>query len=523
MLSNICSHLFKRFKVEGFSPGPVITNYAIDFTNDRIKLSLPKDFISNKKLELDSIKNFKSDNIIQNIEIKSKDFVLEVNKNIFIEDVLKVPNLKEILRYNEKLVVDFSSPNIAKPFHLGNLRSTIIGNFISNLNTYLGNSVTRLNYLGDWGTQFGFLNVGLDILNLQNEELAKDPINLLYKAYVTAHNLSKTNPEIVDKARNIFSDLENGKDLERWKLLKEFTTNELELTYNRLGVKFDHYDWESMYGSQKFQTVVDVLKTNDLLKTDYQGRQIIEFGDRNIPILKSDQSSLYISRDILAAIDRYERFKFDRMLIGHVKFGRVRGMSTRKGSAVFLNDILDEAKDLMLKKQIESSTTKVSINNSEITDSLGISCVIINDLKQRRQRDYEFNWEKVLQVKGDSGSKLQYTHCRLYSLLNNNSNIKLPEKCDPEILSSNIEALNLIIHLSKFYSILHKSHLEMEACILVNYLFILCNLISRALKVLRVKNEQPSIASQRLLLFYISKHVLYDGMVILGLKPLNEM
>lgn len=297
---------------------------------------------------------------------------------------MRRPKFRQTNARTKNIIVEYSSPNIAKPFHLGNLRSTIIGNFLSNINAYLNNSVIRLNYLGDWGTQFGYLNAGLDILNLDNGSIEKDPIRILYNAYVTAHSLSEKDSKISDQARAIFKKLEIGDPeyLERWQVLKMYTVNELEQTYNRLGVKFDLYDWESMYNAKDIQETIQLLRDSGLLKFDEKGRQIVEFGDRIIPILKSDESSLYITRDIAAAIDRYSKFHFDQMFyvvdnaqtdhfkslkyilerlgydwassVSHVKFGRVRGMSTRKGTAIFLNDILDEALELMQKKQTES-------------------------------------------------------------------------------------------------------------------------------------------------------------------------
>lgn len=308
-----------------------------------------------------------------------------MESNNFIRNVLTSDNNHFYKSENpQQILVEFSSPNIAKPFHVGHLRSTIIGNFISKIFSELKHNVVRINYLGDWGTQFGLLKVGIDVLNLSDEEISKNPIQSLFKAYVKANSLAEIDPEIAEKARSIFRDLENGEStfLDKWKIYRQYTVDELKIIYQRLGVEFDRYDWESMYGQREIQSVLKLLEEFHLLKEEIDGRKIIEIGDRRVSVVKSDGTTLYLTRDIAAGIDRFSKHNFDRMLYvvdngqsdhffnlfevnrkldreysnrtKHVKFGRVNGMSTRKGNVVFLKDILDEAKDIMLQKQIES-------------------------------------------------------------------------------------------------------------------------------------------------------------------------
>lgn len=317
-------------------------------------------------------------------EHKTKKICFEINKNLFIKDIIENCALPYI-NYNSKhVVVEFSSPNVAKPFHLGHLRSTIIGNFIANLYDYFHNDVVKLNYLGDWGTQFGFIKVGLEELNYTKEDLKTNPIKLLYESYVYANKLSENDPEIIKRARNEFAKLENGpmETLDDWRVIMDFTREELEGTYKRLGVNFNEYHRESMYNINDIQNVIKRLLEKNILHQQDDGKSVAVVNDRKVSVLKSDGTSLYLTRDIAAAIDRFERYKFDRMFyladnsqhdhfvalktilqklqlpwaanIEHVKFGRVRGMSSRKGNAVFLKDILDECRDLMVQKQIES-------------------------------------------------------------------------------------------------------------------------------------------------------------------------
>lgn len=285
----------------------------------------------------------------------------------------------------ENIIVEYSSPNIAKPFHIGHLRSTIIGNFLANVFATYGHNVTRINYLGDWGTQFGYLKLGVEMSGLADQEIASDPIKHLFHAYVQANRKAETDTEFAAKARTVFSQMENGElpDLEAWNQYRNYTVNEMERVYGRLGVKFDVYAWESDYRKVKISKHLEAMKQSGFLTTETDGKVAFVL-DENIrrPILKSDGSTLYLTRDIAAIIDRQEKFQFDRMYyvagneqfqhfdslfsiaeklgirnadkLYHVKFGKVEGMSTRKGNVVFLSDILDEIRDLMYEKQIKS-------------------------------------------------------------------------------------------------------------------------------------------------------------------------
>nr|CAD7395556.1 unnamed protein product [Timema cristinae] len=408
---------------------------------------------------------------------------------------------------------------------MGHLRSTIIGNFISNLHEHLGGKVVRINYLGDWGTQFGLLQVGLNMSNYTDEMIKHNPIQLLYQAYVTANQAAENDSALGAKAREIFKSLEEGSfaDIKKWENYRKYTVDELQRIYKRLGVTFDEYEWESMYSTVQIKSVLDQLEEKGILKSEEDGRKVVNLdNNRRATLVKSDGTTLYLTRDIAAALHRYDRHSFDRLLyvvengqndhftalmgtmkqmdlpwaerMRHVKFGRIRGMSTRKGSVVFLKDVLDETRDLMHKKQLESPS---------------ISTAEEGEIKVR------------ISLQGDTGTKLQYTHCRLYSL-EQNCGAQLPTECDPSVLQET-EAVLLVVEVARFDEVLNKSHEELEACVLVSYLFRLCNLTNQAFKVLRIKDQDPHIASQRLLLFHSSRRVLQQGMNILGLKPLNEM
>lgn len=302
--------------------------------------------------------------------------VFSLNRDNFVNELFSTANKNTFNEPKQKIIVEFSSPNIAKPFHFGHLRSTIIGNFISNLYKSFGHDVIRMNYLGDWGTQFGLLKIGMEMSKLSIDDIKTNPIVHLYNAYVRVNQLAATDPTISEKARNIFCELENGQitDLSDWMQYRKFTVEELERMYKRIGIEFDEYCWESDYRRPNITKLIDLMNEKQLLKTASDGKSVIELDSRSIPILKSDGTTLYLTRDVAAVFDRFEKYNFDEMFyvvengqndhfnslteiskllsfpkadrLHHIKFGRIAKMSTRKGTVVFLKDVLDEARDL---------------------------------------------------------------------------------------------------------------------------------------------------------------------------------
>jgi arginyl-tRNA synthetase len=364
-------------------------------TMDRLKL-LPEVNVTIKNCAVDlnrCLSHNLDPELFENCWVRANDQDKEITymlkKEAFVKEVLSPKSsgiVGELVDERKNILVEFSSPNIAKPFHVGHLRSTIIGNFLSNLYTHLNQNVTRLNYLGDWGTQFGLLNVGIGLANLSDEDIKANPIRTLYDAYVLANQKGENDPDIREQAKRVFSQLEQGEyaAMDKWKMYKKYTIDELNRVYNRLGVTFDQYFWESDYGRNEIQTVLDLLTDKKILQDSDDGRKVVQVGDRVVPIVKSDGTTLYLTRDVAAFIDRYDRYKFDKMIyvvdhsqknhfqalfsvahqLGlpyaengvHVRFGRIKGMSTRKGTAVFLQDILNEAKDIMREKQLISAS-----------------------------------------------------------------------------------------------------------------------------------------------------------------------
>lgn len=338
------------------------------------------------------------DNIFSNI--------IHIKNNVISFNISREKCIKKVLEHNcfavsaptftnnkKNIIVEFSSPNIAKPFHVGHLRSTIIGNYVANISSFVdNNNVKRLNYLGDWGTQFGLLQLGVNMTDIDENEMKKNPIKAFYTAYVTANKLAETDPSILERARDIFNDLETGTGVtsEQWKAFKQYTVEELKRIYDRIGITFDEYHWESMYNAKNIEKIIILMEKMQLLTTDEQNRKIVSLNNgKCVPVIKSDGSTLYIARDIGAAIDRFERNNFDCMYyvvdntqidhfsnlleilkqmqvpwverLKHIRFGRIYGMCTRKGNVTFLEDILDTARDMMKQRQIDSPSMLILI------------------------------------------------------------------------------------------------------------------------------------------------------------------
>ncbi|KAG8196979.1 hypothetical protein JTE90_013129 [Oedothorax gibbosus] len=453
----------------------------------------------------------------------------------------------------EKIVIDFSSPNIAKPFHLGHFRSTIIGNFIANICRYVGHDVTRINYVGDWGLQYGLLANGFLKFGCE-EKLQKEPLKHLFEVYKQANELRASDESFNNEAKMYFKRMEDGDPttLSLWKKLKELSLNEMNATYERLNIKFDEIHGESMYWN-KVGEIYDILLKENLATCQEDGSiEVVSNteseADKSV-LRKSDGTSLYLSRDLAAAIDRHKKYHFDSMYyvvdssqrkhfaylknilksmnfqwasdLQHIPFGRITDFSTRKGKAVFLNNILDEAKERTLEGMRNSINTKVEENMEEVADILGIAALIINDFSSRRKKDYPFSWEKVLSVKGHSGVTLQYCHARLNNI-KENCGVELVKDCEFACLTEP-EAISLISHLAKFDEVIYHCYVDLEPCVLVHYVFGLRNEVGRAIKVLTVKGSSPYVARARLLLFHTAYLVLGKSLQILGITPLNKM
>ncbi|XP_053143270.1 probable arginine--tRNA ligase, mitochondrial isoform X2 [Hemicordylus capensis] len=479
-----------------------------------------------------------------------------------------------------KILVEFSSPNIAKKFHVGHLRSTIIGNFIANLNEAIGHQVTRINYLGDWGMQFGLLGAGFQWFGSE-EKLKSNPLQHLFEVYVQVNKASAEDENIKKLAQDFFRKLEAREEQEvsLWQHFRDVSIEEYVQIYKRLGVCFDEYSGESFY-QEKCQEVLKMLDRKGFLKKTEEGTGIVYLSEKGDPctVMRSDGTSLYLTRDLAAAIDRMNKYNPDTMiyvtdksqtphfqqmfqilkLLGyewmercqHVPFGRVQGMKTRKGEVVFLEDVLDEACSMVLEKRASSKTTKEVDNTLETIERIGLAALIIQDFRGLLSSDYQFSWERVLQSRGDTGVFIQYTHARLHSLeevcgtVSQVSHINTTFLQDPQ-------AISLIQHLLRYDEVLYQSSQDLQPKHIVSYLLTLSHLAAAAHKMLPVKGSVPELAERqkkrdterqhagrnphsdenyqlcmwlaRICLFQAVRSVLANGMKLLGITPVNKM
>ncbi|CAL1540252.1 unnamed protein product [Lymnaea stagnalis] len=496
----------------------------------------------------------------------------EVEPSKFTQKVLEeIRSNKENYGYTDEargvrecVCVEYSSPNVAKPFHMGHLRSTIIGNVLSNFYEAAGHDVKRINWIGDWGTQFGLLSLGLmrfGDINL----LRQDPLLELFNVYVKINQAVKSecgdSPETTSQTHKegvaLFTQLEEGDDHMRtvWKMVKELSINELNKIYQRLGVHFTHTMAESDYHG-KTQLVLQLLDQANLLQYDSKGVGYVKMDIQDIgqaSVVKSDGSSLYLTRDIASALERQDQFSFDRVHyvveqgqrahfiklvnilkqlgvpwasrpIGdiHVPFGRVKGMSTRQGNVVFLRDVLDEARTRVLKLMETKSTTRVTEDLETTADIIGVTSIVLQDLKLLRTKDYTFSWEVMLNLKSDSGVFVQYCHARLCSMLAN-CGVALTEDVDTALLVNDVALLQVVLHLASYPDVFEKSLISLEPHHVVKYMFKLCHLVNVAYSLFPVKGQVTELAQARLKVFECSRQVLANSLTLLGLTPLRQI
>jgi arginyl-tRNA synthetase len=336
---------------------------------------------------------------------------------------------------NRKVIVEFSSPNIAKPFHIGHIRSTVIGNSIYKIYDFLGYDTVRINHLGDYGTQFGKMIVAYRRWG-REEDVTNEPIKTLLGYYVKFHEEAEKDPALEDEARAVFTRLENGEpeEVRLWQWFRDESLKEFNRVYKMLGIEFDSYAGESFY-SDKMERIVNMLKEKNLM-VESEGAQIVELEQYNMSpalIMKKDGSTLYITRDIAAAVYRKEHYDFYKNLyivasqqnlhfqqwikiielLGydwaqdcvHIPFGLVSleegTMSTRHGRVVFLEEVLNRAvnqtKEIIIEKNVNTD------NIDETARQVGIGAVIFQELSNNRIKDYVFSWDKVLNFEGETG------------------------------------------------------------------------------------------------------------------------
>ena len=508
-----------------------------------------------EKIELDT-------SIIEDVQVVGGYLNFYINKETITKEVLK--EISKTEKYGKtnigngkNIVVDYSSPNIAKPFHIGHLRSTVIGGALYNIYKYLGYNVTGVNHLGDYGTQFGKLIEGYKLWG--NEyDIDKDPINELTKIYVRINQACKEDENILNACRDNFKKLEDGDQycVELWQRFKDLSLKEFQRVYDLLGSKFDSWNGESFY-SDKMPEVIEKLEKSGKL-VESQGAKIIDLEDEGINtpciIEKSNGSTTYATRDLAAILYRARTYDFDKVLyltsyeqalhfkqvftvakyldldekylkgLIHVPFGMVQlptgKMSTREGNIIKLEELLNEAIE-RAEKIIEEKNPDLE-DKKETAKKVGVGAVIFNDLSNSRVKDEIFEWDKILNFQGETGPYIQYTYVRTKSVLEKAG--KLPDVKEIKLdVLNDIYSQTIIKLIYNFQDILVQVTRKEEPSILSRYLIDLAKAFSSFYNENKIIVEDKDIQNARVYLTYAVNQVLKNGVELLGMQMPNKM
>ena len=483
----------------------------------------------------------------------------KINRQKMVEELAKEFDAKKENygsgNQNKNIVIDYSSPNIAKPFHVGHLRTTVIGGALYNIYKFLGNNVTGINHLGDYGTQFGKLIEGYKRWG-KEYNIEENPIDELTKIYIRINNLCKEDESVLEECRNNFKKLEDGDPYckELWEKFRALSLKEFEKVYKMLGSKFDSYNGEAFY-VDKMPEVVNLLQKSGKL-VDSEGAKVVDLGEDMPPciIIKSNGSSTYATRDLAAILYRARTYDYDKAIyvtsyeqilhfkqifktatylgldekyikgLEHVPFGMVLlktgKISTREGNIIKLEDLLNEAVERS-KKVIESKNPNLE-NKDDVAHKVGIGAVIFNDLSNSRIKDEIFDWDIMLNFNGETGPYIQYMCVRTKSVLEKAGYI--PELKDVDLSKLDDEnSKNLVNILYNFNQTLVNVTEKEEPSILSRYLISLAKEYSSFYNNCHILNEDKSLQDARLYLTYMVKTVLEKGLNLLGIQVPDKM
>lgn len=502
------------------------------------------------------------ESIVEKIDIVGGYLNIFINKEALVKTVLE-----EVAKENEKygssklgqgknIVIDYSSPNIAKPFHIGHLRSTVIGGALYKIYNFLGYNSVGINYLGDWGLQFGKVIAGISLwkneYDFENDEMAS-----ILKTYIRFNQEEKENPELTEMARKCFKKLEDGDEetVEQWKHIRKISLENYEKTYKLLNSKFDSYNGEAYY-NDKMDPVVKELTKRGLLK-ESQGAKVVDLEEYNMPpciIITSAGTTIYATRDLAALKDRINKYDFDKAiyvvgneqqlhfkqvfkvleLMGyeeyaskcvHVPFGLVvdkdgEKIGSRKGNSVFLEDILNEAIDKV--RDIINEKNPELEDKDEIARKVGVGAIIFNDLSNSRIKDEIFDWDMLLNFQGETGPYIQYIYVRTKSLLNKAGYTPKIEDIDFGKLNEK-EAISTLKLIYMFNEIIQNSAEKNEPSVLARYLIDLSQNFSAFYNEHKIITENKAVQDARLFLTCAVGTVLKTGAELLGMEMPNKM
>ncbi|MED3574854.1 arginine--tRNA ligase [Cytobacillus praedii] len=506
-------------------------------------------------IAIELVKNMGASNFIQNAEAVNGYVNVFLNKREVSSRIIQ-----EVLSSKEKygdinignqdiITIDFSSPNIAKPFSMGHLRSTVIGNSLAHISEKCGFKPIRINHLGDWGTQFGKLIVAYKMWG-EEQKVKENPIKELLSLYVQFHEEAELDSSLNDQGRLWFKKLEEGdkEAFELWEWFRDESLKEFSKIYELLGVSFDSVHGEAFY-NDKMDQVVQILEEKQLLK-ESEGAKVVEINDDLPPCLikKKDGTTLYATRDLAAAIYRQTHYGFVQSLyvvgneqtlhfkqlfdvllkmdytwhegLKHIPFGMMlkdgKKMSTRKGKVVLLEEVLNDAinlakKNIMVKNpELESKDT--------VARQVGVGAVIFHDLKNYRLNDIEFSLDDMLRFEGETGPYIQYTHARASSILKKGKFVESNEK----LAITDDEAWVIIINLMAFPAVIKRAFDEYDPSQIAKYVIELSKAFNKYYGSVRILADHEQ-KQARLSLVFAVQIVLKEGLRLLGIKAPKEM
>ena len=520
-----------------------------------------------KKSPMQIAEEIKTNILVDSSKILKTDVVggylnFYTNNKILTEEVLKKIETEEeygkanILN-NKKIVIDYSSPNIAKPFHIGHLKTTVIGGALYNIYKYLGYNVIGVNHLGDYGTQFGKLIEGYKLWG--NEyDLNEDAIDKLADIYKRINELCNIDEKVLEQCRENFKLLEQGDEYctKLWQEFKDLSIKEFQKIYDLLGTKFDSWNGEAFY-ADKTDEVIEILKNTGKLE-DSEGAMIVDLSEAGIEtpciVCKSNGSTIYATRDLAAILYRARTYDYDKCLyvtsyeqnlhfkqifevakllgidekyingLEHVPYGFVRlstgKMSTRLGNFVKVEDLLNDAIN-QAKKIIEEKNPNLE-NKEEIAKKVGIGAVIFNDLATSRIKDEVFDIDTMLNFQGETGPYIQYTHVRTKSVLEKVESIPKFDEIDIELLQDDFSQ-NIIKLIYNFEDILNQVIDKSEPSILARYLIDLAKAYSLFYNENKIICDEEKLQNARIFITYATNKVLKNGAKLLGIEMPEKM
>ena len=503
-----------------------------------------------------------NENEITKLEVVGGYLNFFVNKELLVKEVLQEMSndeeyCKSTIGNGKNIVIDYSAPNIAKPFHIGHLRSTVIGAALYKIYRYLGYNVTGINHLGDYGTQFGKLIEGYKLWG--NEyNIEESPIDELTKIYIRINQACKEDEQVLENCRNNFKKLEDGDPycVKIWQKFRELSLKEFQKVYDILGSKFDSWKGEAFY-SDKMAEIVEILEKSGKL-IESEGARIVDLEDKGINtpciIEKSNGSSTYATRDLAAIMYRARTYDFDKALyvtsyeqvlhfkqvfevakllgldekytngLEHVAFGMVLlptgKMSTREGTSVKLSELLNEAIS-RAKTIIEQKNPELE-NKDEVAKKVGVGAVIFNDLAQSRIKDEIFDWDTILNFQGETGPYIQYTYVRTKSVIEKAGGVPTIKEVDINLLQDEY-SIRLIKLIYEFEDVLIQVTDKNEPSILSRYLIDIAKAYSNFYNENKIIDEDKNLQNARVYLTHSVGKILRIGAGLLGIEMPDRM